>query len=123
MPLETHPGGVEWEDSVAPETAARPALRPVDGRLAGARPGPRPHAVAAPSAGAVPATGGVAGRRTITIQGRGAERNLPLPSEASRRRAARRAHERSGFRPDRAAMWAVLLGLLLVLVALTSAHP
>src|SRR5437879_5390296 len=34
------------------------------------------------------------GRRTITITGRGAERNLPVPSDASRRRAARKVHER-----------------------------
>ena len=62
------------------------------------------------------------GRRTVTITGRGAERNIPWPSEASRRRAARRVHERAGFRPDRFAMWALFLGLLLVLVAATSAH-
>jgi hypothetical protein len=31
-------------------------------------------------------------------------------------------HERPGFRPDRTALWAVLLGLLLILVAATSAH-
>jgi hypothetical protein len=61
-------------------------------------------------------------RRTVTITGRGAERNLPVPSEAARRRATRRAHERAGFRPDRFAMWALFLGLLLVLVAATSAH-
>jgi hypothetical protein len=62
------------------------------------------------------------GRRTVTITGRGAERNLPWPTEASRRRAARRPHERAGFKPDRVAMWAVFLGLLLVLVAATSGH-
>jgi hypothetical protein len=56
-------------------------------------------------------------RRTITIQGRGAERNRP-PS----RRPRRPMHERSGFRPDRTAMWAVLLGLLLVLAAATSSR-
>jgi hypothetical protein len=61
-------------------------------------------------------------RRTVTITGRGAERNLPWPTDASRRRSARRMHERAGFRPDRFAMWALLLGLLLVLVAATSAH-
>jgi hypothetical protein len=55
----------------------------------------------------------------VTIQGRGSERYI---SAAERRRPARRAHERAGFRPDRAAMWAVLLGLLLVLVAATSSH-
>jgi hypothetical protein len=57
----------------------------------------------------------------VKIQGRGAERHLPLP-ETSRRRPPRRAYERSGFRPDRLAMWAVLLGFLLVLVAIVSGH-
>lgn len=60
------------------------------------------------------------GRRTVTIQGRGAERNLPLPRP---RRPTPARHERAGFRPDRVAMWAVMLGLLLVFVAATSAHP
>jgi hypothetical protein len=60
-------------------------------------------------------------RRTVKIQGRGAERNLPLP-DATRRRPPRRPYERHGFRPDRVAMWAVLLGFLLVLVAILSAH-
>jgi hypothetical protein len=61
-----------------------------------------------------------ADRRTITITGHGAERNYP--STYSRRRPARPVHHRPGFRPDRAAMWAVLLGFLLVLVAATSSH-
>ena len=56
------------------------------------------------------------GRRTVYITGRGAERNLPVARPTLRR------HEREGFRPDRVAMWAVLLGLLLILVAATSAH-
>ena len=56
-------------------------------------------------------------RRTVTITGRGAERNLPWPSSASARRGARRVHERAGFKPDRVAMWAVFLGLLLLFVA------
>jgi hypothetical protein len=60
-------------------------------------------------------------RRTIKIQGRGAERNLPLP-DSSRRRPPRRGYERTGFRPDRLAMWAVVLGFMLVLVAIISAH-
>lgn len=71
-----------------------------------------------PSPGAL---GGVPGRRTVTIRGHGAERNLPWP-EASRRRPPRRAYERAGFQPDRVAMWAVLLGILLVVVAVASAH-
>ena len=56
------------------------------------------------------------GRRTVYITGRGAERNLPVARPTLRR------HERAGFKPDRTAMWAVLLGLLLILVAATSAH-
>ena len=62
---------------------------------------------------------GVPGRRTVHIQGRGTER---YSGGYERRRPVRRAHERDGFRPDRAAMWAVLLGLVLVLVAATSSH-
>jgi hypothetical protein len=62
------------------------------------------------------------GRRTVTITGRGAERNLPWTTDAGRRRPARLPHERAGFRPDRVAMWAVFLGALLVLVAAASAH-
>jgi hypothetical protein len=66
--------------------------------------------------------GGIAGRRTVTIRGRGAEPDLGWSPYHSRRRPPVPAHERSGFRPDRAAMWAVFLGLLLVLVAATSSH-
>ncbi len=58
------------------------------------------------------------GRRTVTITGRGAER-YPTPS---RRRPATRAHERPGFKPDRVAMWAVVLCFVLVLIAATSSH-
>jgi hypothetical protein len=64
---------------------------------------------------------GVPGRRTVTIRGQGAERYVPSRSSSSRRRPERR-YERTGFRPDRAAMWAVLLGLMLILAAVTSAH-
>jgi len=60
------------------------------------------------------------GRRTVTIRGRGAERNR-WP-ETPRRRPPRRAYERAGFKPDRVALWAVFLGLLLLLVAIASAH-
>jgi hypothetical protein len=57
------------------------------------------------------------GRRTVQITGRGTERNLPVARPTLRR------HERAGFKPDRTAMWAVLLGLLLIIVAATSALP
>lgn len=56
------------------------------------------------------------GRRTVRITGRGAERNLPVARPTLRR------HERAGFKPDRAALWAVVLGIFLILVAATSAH-
>jgi hypothetical protein len=94
----------------APRTAA--AQRPSP-----AAPEARPAAPAASQATA----GGVAGRRTVTIRGYGAERNLPWP-DGSSRRPQRRLHERSGFRPDRVAMWAVMLGILLVIVAVASPH-
>jgi hypothetical protein len=64
---------------------------------------------------------GVPGRRTVTIRGRGAERYSSRYADGSRRRPERR-HEREGFRPDRAALWAFLLGVMLILVAVTSAH-
>jgi hypothetical protein len=57
-------------------------------------------------------------RRTVVITGRGDERYVPAPR---RRPAAElRFHERSGFSPDRAALWAVLLGIALAIIA--SAH-
>lgn len=58
-------------------------------------------------------------RRTIVITGRGDQRGMP------RRRgweASLPVYERSGFKPDRLALWAVLLGVLLLLVAATSSH-
>ena len=61
-------------------------------------------------------------RRTVPIKGRGAERNMPWEAGISSRRSTRLPHHRSTFRPDRLAMWAVVLGLLLVLVAAMSAH-
>ncbi len=77
--------------------------------------------------------GAVPGRRTVTIQGRAGDHYVPPAGRdraaasgrhpgAARSRPTRRPHERAGFRPDRVAMWAVLLGVLLVLVAATSSH-
>ncbi len=110
-----------------PVSAARPAraLRPVSA----ARPAPAARPARAPRPVSAAGRGnsmqappyrpgeGVPGRRTVTIRGRGAER-----APAGRRRPSTRRYERDGFRPERAAMWAVLLGVLLVLVAATSAH-
>jgi hypothetical protein len=64
------------------------------------------------------------GRRTITIRGQVA----PPPGAGStagpaRRRPPRRPSERlAGTRPDRAALWAVLMGVFLILVAVMTAH-
>jgi hypothetical protein len=59
------------------------------------------------------------------ISGRGAEgyqsRNGTRPSSAARYTKLKR-HERPGFRPDRVAMWAVFLGVMLMLAAATSSH-
>jgi hypothetical protein len=112
------------------ETPGRPAQggsRSRQGRSGPERPRedrPRAQRVA-PAAGAAPAAlpgQGVPGRRTVKIQGRGAERNLIYASRRPQRRPSERRHERAGFKPDRVAMWAVLLGVLLILVAATSSH-
>jgi hypothetical protein len=60
------------------------------------------------------------GRRTIVIRGQVADRNRPYATTAQRHRPARRPSERVGHRPDRVAMWAFGLGLLLILVAILS---
>jgi hypothetical protein len=51
----------------------------------------------------------------VTIRGQ-------VDRPAPRRRASRSPYDRAGSRPDRIAMWAVLLGVLLILVAATSSH-
>ncbi|HWE59436.1 MAG TPA: hypothetical protein VG228_07045 [Solirubrobacteraceae bacterium] len=59
-------------------------------------------------------TSGHGARRTVLITGHGDERYLPAPR---RRSSELRFHERSGFSPDRLGLWAVLLSVVLVLVA------
>jgi hypothetical protein len=59
------------------------------------------------------------GRRTIVITGRGAER-YPAPRRSYS--SSLRRHERAGFRPDRLAMWAVVLCLALLLGAVATSH-
>jgi hypothetical protein len=61
-------------------------------------------------------------RRTVQITGRTVAPSLPRLVEVERRRPARRPAERVGPRPDRVALWAVLLGFFLILVAATSSH-
>jgi hypothetical protein len=62
-------------------------------------------------------------RRTVQITGRTVSApQLPRLVEVERRRPARRTAERVGPRPDRIALWAVLLGFFLILVAATSSN-
>jgi hypothetical protein len=81
----------------------------------------RPAPPSADPASAAHGTG-VPGRRTVKITGYGSQRNLIYASREPRRRPPERPYERAGFKPDRVAMWAVLLGVMLVLVAAMSAH-
>jgi hypothetical protein len=73
-----------------------------------------------------PARTTVAQRRTVVIRGQ-----VAPPSRVggtgydgpARRRPPRRASERiAGSRPDRAALWAVMMGVFLILVAVLTAH-
>ena len=60
-------------------------------------------------------------RRTVEITGRTVPApTLPRLVKIDRRRPARRPVERVGPRPDRLALWAVVLGFFLILVAVTS---
>jgi hypothetical protein len=62
-------------------------------------------------------------RRTVEITGRPvAAPPLARLVEVERRRPPRRTVERVGPRPDRVALWAVLLGFFLILVAATSSR-
>ena len=61
-------------------------------------------------------------RRTVEIRGR----TVPAPAvprtvESERRRPPRRPIESVGTRPDRVAMWALLMGIVLILVAVGTA--
>jgi hypothetical protein len=55
-------------------------------------------------------------RRTVVITGRPESRHRPRRTYQSNLPV----HARHGFKPDRVAMWAVGLGILLILVAATS---
>jgi hypothetical protein len=61
-------------------------------------------------------------RRTITIRGQVAPPPRPYQSTARRRRPRRASERIAGTRPDRAALWAVLMGVFLILVAVMTAH-
>jgi hypothetical protein len=94
------------EDAAPQAEAAEPVpLRPAEDE-----PQPR-RFVHTPEPGTAPAQAPVAERRTITIKGQ--------PTPARRRRAV---VDSQLAQPDRIALWAFLLGLLLVAVAAGTAH-
>ncbi len=68
--------------------------------------------------------GAVPGRRTVEIRGR----TVPAPPvprsvELDRTRRPRRSLERVGPRPDRVAMWALVMGLMLIAIAISTSSP
>jgi len=86
----------------------------VEGEVA--RPSTPPRRRDHPKGTAIPA------RRTVEIRGRTVPAPIvPRTVEIERRRPARRAIERVGPRPDRLAMWALLMGIVLILVAVGTA--
>jgi hypothetical protein len=115
------PRGRRFERS-APDADAAPRERRFErsaperrGRFARAEHGPT-SGTEAPAPLSAPSR-----RRTVEITGRtvGAPA-LPRLVEIDRRRPARRPVERVGARPDRLALWAVVLGFFLIFVAVTS---
>jgi hypothetical protein len=114
--FESDPSAPRRRDHVDGAPAARRVDAPSAHRRVDAPPAPRRGGY---GEGALP------GRRTIEIRGR----TVPAPAvprslELDRtRRAPRRAVERVGPRPDRLAMWALLMGLVLILVAISTASP
>jgi hypothetical protein len=122
-------------ERAAPERRGRFARADREGRQRGANGEPHPdagHPAAAPLGRPARADAGHPSeaprpltvprrRRTVEITGRtvGAPA-LPRLVEVDRRRPARRPVERVGPRPDRLALWAVVLGFFLIFVAVTS---
>jgi thiol:disulfide interchange protein len=91
---------------LAEPVALRPEPAPRRGRFERSTPAPS----------AAPAPEPVAARRTITITGR------PTPGHAAPARRRRAVVDAQLAQPDRIALWAFLLGLLLVAVAAGTAH-
>ena len=105
------PAPAERRASIEPAPAELPGRRVSDGARPApvARRGPHTRGTALPA------------RRTVEIRGR----PVPAPAvprvELDRRRPPRRAMERVGPHPDRLALWALLMGLVLILVAVGTA--
>jgi len=74
-----------------------------------------------------PARTAAAPRRTVVIRGQVAPpprvSGTGYTGAPARRRPPRRTSERiAGTRPDRAALWAVMMGVFLIMVAVLTAH-
>jgi len=127
------PRGFNWDPSDEADELfeERPRARRFARDTAAPEPEAEPEPDAAPEPDVfIPAPAAVAEQRqgvrhTVTITGRPVSpAATPGLVEVQSRRPARRAVERIGPRPDRIAMWAVALGLLLCIVALaTASHP
>jgi hypothetical protein len=63
-----------------------------------------------------------AARRTVVIRGQVAPPPRPYQSTARRGRPRRPSERIAGTRPDRAALWAVMMGVFLIVVAILTAH-
>jgi hypothetical protein len=63
---------------------------------------------------------GAPGRRTVQIRGRGAEGRTEALLSDRNRRPSRSVRERVGPRPDRVALWALVLGFVLILAAVAT---
>jgi len=103
--LEDESLAVEQPAELAEPVPLRPEPAPRRGRFERSTPAPS----------AAPAEP-VAERRTITITGR------PTPAHAAPARRRRAVVDAQLAQPDRIALWAFLLGLLLVAVAAGTAH-
>jgi hypothetical protein len=128
---EPAPRGFNWDPSDEADELFedRPRTRRFERDTATSEPVPAVEADVEPDV-FIPGPAAVAEQRqgvrhTVTITGRPVSpAATPGLVEVQSRRPARRAVERIGPRPDRIAMWAVALGLLLCIVALaTASHP
>ena len=105
-----------FESDLMPPLGPEPAVAPWPGGQAGA------IDQAAAHRGPRVKGSGTPGRRTVEIRGRTVPAPMvPRPVETDRRRPQRRPLDRVGTRPDRVAMWALLMCLLLILVAIGTA--
>ncbi|HEY1538913.1 MAG TPA: hypothetical protein VGF63_05920 [Solirubrobacteraceae bacterium] len=108
-------------ESGPPRRAPEPALAPRRGQHADTHPRHDAEHPIEPRRPRVKGSG-TPGRATIELRGH----TVPAPAvprvvDPERRRPARRPIERVGARPDRVAMWALLMGLILILVAIGTA--